>query len=135
MTRMSRDLGQCGSPGGNRQLKLRPRDLEALDCEIKAARCVEQAVDAFLERAGRSPLLAPRRHLRLGLDRRSVRQRGPHARKRLPPDTPKEDAKHETKERNRTGKSRNEDDAWKVTHRHADPITAPRPPESVLQTV
>jgi len=29
---------------------------------------------------------------------------------------------------------RNEDGAWKVTHRHADPITAPRPPESVLQT-
>ena len=29
---------------------------------------------------------------------------------------------------------RNENGAWKVTHRHADPITAPRPPESVLQT-
>ena len=29
---------------------------------------------------------------------------------------------------------RNEDGAWKVTHRHADPITAPRPPESVIQT-
>jgi ketosteroid isomerase-like protein len=29
---------------------------------------------------------------------------------------------------------RNEDGAWKVTHRHADPITKPRPPESVLQT-
>ena len=29
---------------------------------------------------------------------------------------------------------RNEDGAWKVTHRHADPITTPRPPESVLQT-
>jgi ketosteroid isomerase-like protein len=29
---------------------------------------------------------------------------------------------------------RNEAGAWKVTHRHADPITAPRPPESVLQT-
>jgi ketosteroid isomerase-like protein len=29
---------------------------------------------------------------------------------------------------------RNEDGAWKVTHRHADPITAPRPPESVVQT-
>jgi ketosteroid isomerase-like protein len=27
-----------------------------------------------------------------------------------------------------------EDAVWKVTHRHADPITAPRPPESVLQT-
>jgi ketosteroid isomerase-like protein len=23
---------------------------------------------------------------------------------------------------------------WKVVHRHADPITAPRPPESVIQT-
>jgi ketosteroid isomerase-like protein len=29
---------------------------------------------------------------------------------------------------------RKEDGAWKVTHRHADPITAPRPPESVVQT-
>ena len=29
---------------------------------------------------------------------------------------------------------RNEDGAWKVIHRHADPINAPRPPESVLQT-
>jgi ketosteroid isomerase-like protein len=29
---------------------------------------------------------------------------------------------------------RNEDGAWKVTHRHADPITARRPPESVVQT-
>jgi ketosteroid isomerase-like protein len=29
---------------------------------------------------------------------------------------------------------RNEDGAWKVTHRHADPITKPRPPESVLQS-
>jgi ketosteroid isomerase-like protein len=29
---------------------------------------------------------------------------------------------------------RNEDGVWKVTHRHADPITKPRPPESVLQT-
>jgi ketosteroid isomerase-like protein len=28
---------------------------------------------------------------------------------------------------------RKEDGAWKVTHRHADPITTPRPPESVLQ--
>ena len=28
---------------------------------------------------------------------------------------------------------RNEDGAWKVTHRHADPITAARPPESVVQ--
>jgi ketosteroid isomerase-like protein len=27
---------------------------------------------------------------------------------------------------------RREDDAWKVTHRHADPITAPRPAESVI---
>jgi ketosteroid isomerase-like protein len=25
-----------------------------------------------------------------------------------------------------------EDGAWKVMHRHADPITAPRPPESVI---
>jgi ketosteroid isomerase-like protein len=25
-----------------------------------------------------------------------------------------------------------EDGAWKVTHRHADPITAPRPAESVI---
>jgi ketosteroid isomerase-like protein len=23
---------------------------------------------------------------------------------------------------------------WKVVHRHADPITAPRPPESVIRT-
>jgi ketosteroid isomerase-like protein len=26
------------------------------------------------------------------------------------------------------------DGTWKVAHRHADPITAPRPPESVVQT-
>ena len=29
---------------------------------------------------------------------------------------------------------RPEDDAWKVVHRHADPITTERPAESVLQT-
>ena len=29
---------------------------------------------------------------------------------------------------------RREEGAWKVVHRHADPITAPRPPESVIQT-
>jgi ketosteroid isomerase-like protein len=29
---------------------------------------------------------------------------------------------------------RHEDDVWKVVHRHADPITAQRPPESVIQT-
>jgi ketosteroid isomerase-like protein len=28
---------------------------------------------------------------------------------------------------------RREDGAWKVVHRHADPITAKRPPESVIQ--
>lgn len=28
---------------------------------------------------------------------------------------------------------RQEDGIWKVTHRHADPITAPRPAESVIQ--
>jgi ketosteroid isomerase-like protein len=27
-----------------------------------------------------------------------------------------------------------EEGGWKVLHRHADPITAPRPPESVIQT-
>jgi ketosteroid isomerase-like protein len=27
---------------------------------------------------------------------------------------------------------RSEDGVWKVTHRHADPITSPRPPESVI---
>jgi ketosteroid isomerase-like protein len=29
---------------------------------------------------------------------------------------------------------RPEDGAWKVVHRHADPITTERPAESVLQT-
>jgi ketosteroid isomerase-like protein len=29
---------------------------------------------------------------------------------------------------------RREDGAWKVVHRHADPITTRRPPESVVQT-
>jgi ketosteroid isomerase-like protein len=28
---------------------------------------------------------------------------------------------------------RPEDGIWKLTHRHADPITTPRPPESVIQ--
>lgn len=28
---------------------------------------------------------------------------------------------------------RREEGAWRVVHRHADPITAPRPPESVIQ--
>jgi ketosteroid isomerase-like protein len=28
---------------------------------------------------------------------------------------------------------RREEDTWKVVHRHADPITSPRPPESVIQ--
>ena len=28
---------------------------------------------------------------------------------------------------------RREDEVWTVVHRHADPITAPRPPESVVQ--
>jgi ketosteroid isomerase-like protein len=28
---------------------------------------------------------------------------------------------------------RREEDTWKVVHRHADPITARRPPESVIQ--
>jgi ketosteroid isomerase-like protein len=29
---------------------------------------------------------------------------------------------------------RREDGTWKVTHRHADPITAPQPAESVIQS-
>jgi ketosteroid isomerase-like protein len=28
---------------------------------------------------------------------------------------------------------RPEDGTWKIVHRHADPISAPRPPESVIQ--
>jgi ketosteroid isomerase-like protein len=28
---------------------------------------------------------------------------------------------------------RPEDDTWKIVHRHADPITAPQPAESVIQ--
>jgi len=29
---------------------------------------------------------------------------------------------------------RREDGAWKIVHRHADPITSPRTPDSVIQT-
>lgn len=29
---------------------------------------------------------------------------------------------------------RREDGQWKIAHRHADPITTPRPPESILST-
>ena len=28
---------------------------------------------------------------------------------------------------------RPEDGTWKIVHRHADPITAPRPPETIIQ--
>ena len=28
---------------------------------------------------------------------------------------------------------RREDGEWRIVHRHADPITGPRPPESILQ--
>lgn len=28
---------------------------------------------------------------------------------------------------------RREDDGWRIDHRHADPITSPRPPESIIE--